>query len=267
MSPTKPQPATRIRNHGRGHSYLLDGEKVPGVTSVLDAIAKPGLIKWAAETTYGYAIDHWAELSELPVSERIKRLERARFERLGEAAERGREVHAQVVRFLAGEEIVPPAGLEGHVDAAIRFVEEWHLEELLVEAPVFSREFGYAGRLDLLARLADGAAWLLDFKTHAKGPFTESALQLAGYRYADFYVVPGELDDDGQAVEHPMPHVDRAGIVHVRADGYDLYPYDAGDEAFRIFGAAQEIAAFLDSPRDRWIGDALRPPALEEAVA
>jgi hypothetical protein len=261
----KAKPDTRIISRGRGHSYLLDGEKVDGVTTVTgNGVPKPQLIKWAAEQTWKYAIDHWDELSGLPPSERISRMEGARWDHLREASERGTEVHKQIERYLAGEPVVPPAGLEGHVDAAIRFVEEWRLEELVVEAPIFSRTFGYAGRPDTFARLADGNLWLLDWKTHAKGPFVESALQLAAYRYADFYVLDGDVDDEGRAVEHPMPRVDRTGIVHVKADEALLYPFDAGPDAFEVFGAVQQVAAFVNSARESWIGDALRPPALEE---
>jgi hypothetical protein len=263
---TKNQPATRMTP--AGHLYYLDSEKVPNVTGIMNAVAKPGLIKWAADETWRYAIDHWDELSALPLSERIKRMEGARFDTLREASERGTEVHKQIQRWLAGEPVVPPFGLEGHVDAAIKFVEEWELEELLVEFPVFSREFGYAGRPDALARLGgQPELWLLDWKTHAKGPFIESALQLAAYRYADFYIVPGELDDDGQAIEHPMPKIDRAGIVHVKADEAVLYPYKADHEVAEIFGAVQQVHQFLNAPRDTWIGDVLRPEPKEEEEA
>jgi hypothetical protein len=265
---TAPKPDTRIVNRGRGHSYLLDGEKVDGVTTVTgNGVPKPALINWAAEQTWKYAIDHWDELTALPPSERITRMQGARFDSLREASERGTEVHKQIELYLAGEPVVPPAGLEGHVDAAIRFVEEWQLQELVVEAPVFSREFGYAGRPDTIAQLADGNLWLLDWKTHAKGPFVESALQLAAYRYADFYVLDGHVDQEGRAIEYPMPAVDRAGIVHVKADEALLYPYDAGADAFEVFGAVQQVAAFVNSARESWIGDALRPPTSEEEAA
>jgi hypothetical protein len=248
-----------------GHLYYLDGEKVPSVTGILGAIAKPGLINWAAEETWKYAIDHWDELSTLPLSERISRMSNARFDTLREATERGQEVHQQIQAYLAGGTVVPPAGLEGHVDSAIKFVEEWELDELLIETPVFSREFGYAGRPDCFASLRgyDGL-WLLDWKTHAKGPFIESALQLAGYRYADFYIRPGEVGEDGQAVEHPIPKVDGAGIVHVKADEAVLYPYKADHDVAAIFGAVQQVHEFLNAPRDTWIGDALRPAPTEE---
>jgi hypothetical protein len=259
---TAAKPSTRMTP--KGHDYYLDGEKVPmSVTGITGAgLPKPQLVDWASRESADVVLNRWDELVQMAPSERYEAVRGARFQTLGEAKERGTEVHTQIVRYLAGEPVVPPAGLEGHIDAAIKFVEEWRLAELLVEVPVFSREFNYAGRLDLLGRLIDGASWLLDFKTHAKGPFVESALQLAAYRYAEFYVVPGELDEHGRVIEHPMPAIDRAGIVHVRADGYDLYPYDAGPEAFVLFGAAQQIAEFTKSPREQWIGAALRPPAV-----
>jgi hypothetical protein len=261
---TARKPETRIIQSGRGHRYLLDGQKVPGVTTILgDGYPKPALINWAANITAGYAVDHWDELAGLNVSERLRRLERARWDTLGEAGERGREVHTLGQRYLTGEPVTAPEGLEGHLDAYVRFVEEWQPVEVAVEAAVFSREYRYGGRFDLLARLIDGMLWLLDFKTAKSGVFPDNALQLAGYRYADFYVLDGELDEQGAAIEHPMPPVDRTGIVWLRADGYDLYPLEAGHEAWEVFGAVQQVAAFATSNRDDWIGDALRPPEPE----
>jgi hypothetical protein len=46
----------------------------------------------------------------------------------------------------------------------------------------------------------------------------------------------------------------------VCSDEAVLYPFDAGPEAFAIFGAVQQVAAFVGSNRESWIGDALRPP-------
>lgn len=264
---TAAKPDTRIVNRGRGHSYLLDGAKVPGVTTILgDGYPKPALINWAAKTTAGYAVDHWDELAALNISARMAKLERARWDDVGEASERGREVHTLGQRFLAGEDVTPPDTLAGHLDSYVRFVEEWQPQEVAVEAAVFSREFRYGGRFDLLARLADNLLWLLD-KTSRSGVFADVALQLAAYRYADFYVLEDEVDDAGVAVEHDMPTVDRTGVVWLRADGYDLYPLEAGAEAFEIFGAVQQVAEFATSSKEQWIGDALRPPETDEAAA
>jgi hypothetical protein len=265
MTARKPKPPTRFTNN---NVYHLDGEGVPGPTKVIgEGFPKPALINWAANATAEYARLHWDELAELPPEEREEVLRHSRKKLTKKATERGKEVHDQVVRYLAGQPIVPPEGLEGHVDAAIKFIEDWHVAEVAIEAACFSREYGYGGRLDLLARLADGLLWLLDWKTSSRGLYLENVLQLAAYRYADFYVLPGDVDERGWYVEHPMPVVDRVGVVWVRADGYDLYPVKADSEAFVVFGAVQQIAEFREygewGASDAWIGPSLLPPPLE----
>jgi hypothetical protein len=55
----------------------------------------------------------------------------------------------------------------------------------------------------------------------------------------------------------PVPRVDRAGIVWLRADGYDLVPVEAGEEAFFVFRCVKWLADFVTDDRDRWVGDAL----------
>lgn len=114
------------------------------------------------------------------------------------------------------------------------------------------------GTLDLVAELADGSLWLLDWKTGASGIFPESALQLAAYQRAEHYIGP-----DGE--EKPMPQVDRCGCVWLRADGYDLVPVDTDDNTFRTFLYAQQVARFAKAPRETYVHEALTPP-VQEAV-
>jgi hypothetical protein len=275
---TTAKPDTRIVQRGRGHSYLLDGQKVPGVTRELDqGVPKPQLVDWAASQSAKYAVDHWDELLALPPSERLEAIRGARWSTLRQAGERGREVHELVHRYIIGEPVSAPDDLVGHFDAARRFVDDWQVEEIAVEVAVFhranpdeGRPHPYGGRFDLLARLADQLLWLLDFKTSLRGVFKEYALQLTAYRYADFYILDGELDKQGAAVEHPMPPVDRSGVVWLSADGsYELTPLETDHAALEAFTAAQQLAAFARSERDDWIGSPLRPPgqADDEAAA
>lgn len=255
---------TRIIQRGRGHSYELDGAKVPGVTTILgDGFPKPALVNWAARFTAEFAVDRWAELSELAISERLRRIERARWDELSTAGERGREVHALGQAYLAGEPITPPEELAGHLEAYIQFEHEWTPEEEAVEAACFSREWNYGGRFDLIAVLADGRRWLLDYKTSRSGVFPETALQLAAYRNAEFYILADRLLE-GEHVEFPMPQIDQCGVVWLRADGYDLLPLEADAQAFAVFLAVREVAQFAKSSKDDWIGEALRPPVREE---
>jgi hypothetical protein len=242
--------ATRRIDRGRGHSYLLDGYPADGVTSILsNGIPKPALINWAARATAGYAVDHWDDLAGLGVAERLRTLERARWADSDGAAVRGTQIHQLAIRHILGEEIEIPEPLTGHVEAYERFRDEWQPVEKFGEVVVGNRKHRYMGTLDLVARLNDGQDWLLDWKT-GSGIYPEAALQLAAYRYAEFYL-------DGKGEEQPMPEVDACGCIWLRADGYDLIPVQADPDVFHVFLYAQQVARFTQQPRDALIGEAL----------
>jgi len=244
---------TYRRQHGRGHSYVLDGHKVPGVTTLINGgFPKRALVDWAARTVAGYAVDTWDELSELSVSERLRRLERAHNAVRDAAGVRGTKVHKLAERLAAGDEVEVPDELVGHVEACVKFLDDWGVEPLFSECPVFSRRHQYGGSPDLVARLADGRVWLLDWKTNQRGPYGDQAFQLAAYRHAEVY-----LDESGRAC--PMPPIDECGVVWLRADGYDLYPVEADEYVFRQFLYIAQVARAADECRD-YIGDAVTPP-------
>ena len=248
---------TRRVDRGRNHSYLLDGHKVPGVTTIIgNGLPKPALINWAGNVTAEYAVDHWDDLAEKSVSEKLKTLKGARFADRDQAANRGTQVHDLAEKLAHGEEIEVPDELAGHVESYVRFLDEWEVDPVLIEVPVFNRRHRYGGTLDLVARIkGHDEPLLLDIKTNRSGPFGEVALQLAAYRYAEFYV-------DRDLTEHPMPEVKGCGVVWVRGDGYDVVPVTAGEGQFRSFLYVAQVAQFADGARDL-IGAALTPPTLE----
>ena len=246
---------TRRINTGKGHKYLLDGEEADGVTTVIsNGVAKPALVGWAANVTRDYAVDHWDELAICAPSERIKQLTGARFADRDAAAGRGTQIHQLAHRLAVGEEVEVPEALEGHVDAYLQFIREWEPEELFAETVVGSRQHGYMGTLDLICRLGS-VTWLLDFKTTRSGIYPEAALQLAAYAHAEFMV-------DAEGIEQPLPAIDRAGCIWLRADGYDLVPVDISATTFRTFLYAMQMAHFVTSDRGVYVGEALPPPAV-----
>jgi hypothetical protein len=259
-------PPVRRVNRGRGHSYVdANGAKVPGVTTIMgNGVPKPALINWAANTTAGYAIDHWDELTEMSPSVRLAKLKEARYADRDAAANRGTAVHALAEKLVHGEEVTVPDELAGHVESYVRFLDEWDVQPVLTEFVVVSHKRGYAGTGDLIADLVDPdrpgerVRWLLDVKTSRSGVYGETALQLAGYRYADFFL-------NGAGHEETVPVVQRTGVIHVRADGYDLVPVEAGPDQFRALLYVQQVANFCAESRDL-VGDALLPPALQESM-
>jgi hypothetical protein len=117
----------------------------------------------------------------------------------------------------------------------------------------------FTGLRDVTADLGalDGERWLLDLKTSGSGVYREVALQLAAYRYAEFFI-----DVDGR--EQTLPKVDRTGVVWLRADGYDLYPVETNRRVFRTFQYVAQVAAFARAEKDDYIGAALAPPTSED---
>lgn len=274
-------PIKRV-NRGRGHSYQdANGNRVPGVTTVIgDGIPKPALMDWGPRVTAEYAVDHWDELGELTPSKRLEKLKKARYEDRDAAANKGTRVHNLAEQLVSDKEIVIPDDLAGHVEAYVAFLEDWEPEPHLVEAVVMSHTHGYAGTLDLGAwfdpqQLLDAgliedqlvaavlrqlveenepALGILDVKTSRSGIFGETALQLAGYRYADVFI-----DDKG--AEQPMPEFHLALALHVRADGYDLFPMTAGREQLRELLYAREVGRFVSEHSRSYVGAALTPPS------
>lgn len=249
----------RRRNSGRGHGYTdANGLKVPGVTTVVgNGLPKSGLIDWAADATAAYAVDHWDELGRLSPTARYKALQKCRYIDVDKAKDRGTQVHTIAEHLVRSEVVNVPDFLAGHVESYVRFLDEWDVRPVLVEAVVMSHTHGYAGTLDLVADLIDPDSpdertlWLLDVKTGRSGIRGDVALQISGYRYADVY-----LDDDGN--EQPMPEVERTGAIHVRADGYDLVPVEAGPAQHRALLYVQQVAEFAESSRGL-VGEPLKP--------
>jgi len=236
---------------GRNHSYEIDGRRADGVTTLIgDGMPKPALVGWAANTTAAYAVDHWDELTGETPSKRLDVLKKARYADLDTAGRRGTEVHQLAEKLSHGLEVDVPDELAGHVESAVKFLDEWNPEVLLTETTVASRAWGYAGTFDLLAKLPDGRVCLMDYKTSRSGIWGETALQLGAYANADVYL-------DAQGGEHPMADlgITEGMAVWIRADGYDVYTVDL-EMGFRIFQHVAWVARKAKNMKDALISEA-----------
>ena len=254
-------PTIERRNHGRGHSYRINGTKTPGVTTILGATtAKPALVNWAGDTTANWAVDHWDDLADLTPSKKLAELKAARFADRDAAANRGTEVHRLAEAYLNGLEIEVPDELEGHVRAYERFAKEWAVKPIHVEVVVGNVTLGYCGTIDLIADLADGHRHLTDLKTSRSGIFPETALQVVAYAKAEFYAVQEE--ETGNWVTHPMAelNIDRLSAVHVTADDYRLVPIQHADEVWEYFRHLNWLYRRLEA-QGEWLGNDRRTPA------
>ncbi len=228
-------PAGIVRKEGKSfgratHWYerVDTGERIDGVTTLIKGfMPTPALIRWASNTTAEQAVDRWDELAGMGVSERLKALKSAAWDARDKAALRGTELHQHAERLIHGETTDVSDEQLPLVESAARFLDDWEAEPILVERSVYHLAHGWAGTLDVVARLRDGRVWLIDYKS-GKGIYGEFALQLSAYAHAEAWV-----DDDDLA--QPMPVIDAGGAVHVRADGYDLVPLDVSDATYAIF--------------------------------
>jgi len=239
------------RNHGRGHSYRIDGVKVPGVTTILNALPKQ-LTKWAAEKGADHAINHWDELATLPLAERHKRIMWAHREDVTSKSVRGTRIHALGDRLAHGEDVKVPDDLRGPVEAYARFLDRWEIATVATETPIAHATYGYAGTADLwgsVGRLGVASA-LIDLKS-GKGVYDEVALQLAGYRYAELW------QPDGPDSERALPAVEDVFVAHIGTDDVRLIPVEVTPEMFRGFLYVFEVHKLLERLKDeRPLGDA-----------
>lgn len=249
-------PPIRRVDRGKGHSYQdANGIRVPGVTTILKALPKDALINWAANATADYALNNWDELATMPPAARLKKIQDGRYEDRDRAANRGTAVHKLAEQLVRGERVEMPDEIAGHTEAYARFLDEFDVRPVLVEAVVMNHRHGFAGTLDLVADFPTlGQRLLVDLKTSRSGVFGEAALQLAAYRNADAYV-----STSGTEVE--MIPVDGCAAVHVRADGYSLRPVEAGPDQFRAFLYLQQIARWDETSREL-VGDEILPPSM-----
>lgn len=233
-----------------GHRYTLDGNPVPGVTTLLSGgLPKPALPRWAAKAAAEYVAANLEVLNALPDAESIvATVKQAPWSQRDRAAVRGTDVHRLAEDLIHGREVDVPADLLGYVEGYVRFLDAWRPEPILTEFAVASRQWWYAGTADALFRLPNGEVLLADWKT-SKGVYGETASQLAAYGGAEFY-----LADDG---EQPIPAYDSLAVVHITPTGTDLYRVADADAAWRDFlhiawtaKAADRIKGQITEPSD-----------------
>lgn len=237
-------------NHGKGHSYRLDGHHVPGVTTAIGKVLdKPALVAWAAKETARYAIDNWASLSDTHPLDRYEALRDACYQTNREAIVDGKRIHDLGERLAHGQEVEVPDELRARVEAYARFLDEWEIETVLTESPCCNTTYRYAGTFDLVARVGklDGIPLVMDIKT-GKGVYSETALQLTAYSRCDLIIesVPQPPGPRGgkrrpRQVERPMPTVMGGAVAHIVRETeesparVDFLPVDTSEDVWNAW--------------------------------
>ncbi len=192
-------PSNSPRPWTRDRFYTIDGCQFPSVTTILDVIAKPALGPWYAKQERRYFETAMLEVLSKPGARDPEYVRSAVVDAVGgvKAADRekqraatiGTAIHAGIewqLRTRLGED----AGSEPVLpDPAAWAVESWKdwtksiaLEPLAIERTVYCEACGYAGTLDLYARV-EGALTVLDWKS-GRAIYPEAFLQNVAYRHA-----------------------------------------------------------------------------------
>ena len=227
---TTPKVATLTRSGSRFYVEPTTGEKVPGVTSVLNAVPKPFLQYWGQKLVAEYAYDNVAAIVNLAVSgEReaaVDMLKNAPRRFTQGRASIGTDAHGIFESMARGEKARVTPETKGHAEQFQMFLDEFQPEFLMMEETCWSDTHRYAGSFDAICQIG-GETVILDYKT-SKSAYPDTALQLAAYRHADHIVRA-----DGNKV--PIPTITGGAVLHIREDEHTLYPYECGQEVFDTF--------------------------------
>lgn len=243
---------SRLAFFEKSHRYKMDGEWVPGVTTLIgDGLPKKQLMYWSARTVAEWVADHPDELDQMRVHGRgplVAFLKETPWQKRDDAADRGTIVHGIAEKVALGQAVEVDDRHAGYIEAAIAFLDDFGVEPLIVERPCYHAEHRWAGTFDLIGRLADGRVALCDWKTADSGIWPETALQLSAYSRATHY-----QDRDGN--DHSMPHVDLAIGVHLQPGGYTAYQMRCDDWTYSRFRHIAICAAVSKSmkERDQWM--------------
>ena len=204
------------------HYYLPDGKPLhgdlrqarknkalPSVTTILSVLAKPGLDNWKQETAILQSLTLPRVDGETdPVF--AKRVVESSRNELRAAADRGTYVHELAEAAVRGQTIAVDAKYQPHWLSLQYWAKSLH-EVIEQETVLVNNDEGYAGRVDLIAKLGDKdehEVEIIDFKTrkfrkvgtfaegmpgvctigdpHKVDSYSTDLYQLAAYCYCQF---------------------------------------------------------------------------------
>jgi hypothetical protein len=247
------------------------GISVPGVTSIISMLPKQDFLgPWQAGLAADLAIDSFDYLQAMAERDRAgaRRYIAGAARRYTETRSKlGSRAHDVFERLMNGEEVsyIHP-DIEPHVKHFREFLAAVNPELVRAEDVAWSDTHGYAGSFDAILRVwvkedafgrvvitpdRSGTPMILmvDYKT-SKSTYSDVALQLAAYRYADKIIDP-------EGVETPMPELDGAAVLHVTEDQWAFKGVNAGPEVFKSFLTLKDVFQWVREDSKDVIGKAL----------
>ncbi len=202
----------RVSFRDSDHTYHLEGKRIPSVTGILGNLSKPALPWWAAKTGAEAIVElltdrvqqwpqgdseHMASGAFVAVEEFptvFDTVQRAHINIRNKAGAKGTTVHGAIEQFHNEFFTMEPPDDPIQRQAFDAFTAWWAEAGLSVvetERKIVDPGGRYAGRLDLVARDADGGLHICDVKT-SNGVYVEAVMQNAAYAAA--YEAEGAVD-------------------------------------------------------------------------
>jgi hypothetical protein len=281
------QPVGEARIPRRAQGFYRDpatGERLRSVTTILNqGSPKEALIHWAGNLVAETAIEHLPDLMRASRNPETRTqaydwLRQAPNRKKDDRADIGSAVHKLIESHILQEpipaDLLENPDLTPYIEHFHRFVDEWQIEFTASEMVVANYDEKYAGTLDftltspLLTRALDapdGVEFMGDTKTGGeldtatsdggvKGVYPEAGVQMSAYRRAPY----GWLRD-GTRVTRPLAH-EVGVILHLRPQGYRLYPVRCSDAEYAAFQSMRAVAEFQTGPAKSVVGTALTVP-------
>ena len=232
------EPKLRVRSSGHGGSgykHPHTGDVVPGVTTVLKRLDKPGILQWAVDNTAAYAVANVDGLLNRteeqgfgflrwywkrdPLKGDLTDIRNYSDGVLNDAAQLGTMMHDWVA---ADHGACPYPDVTDAPFFHWEMVEQWNgfnaqheIEPIHSEFTVWNSEFGYAGTADGLWKI-DGVVTLVDVKT-SRNTWDEHWMQLEALRRCDKMLT----EVDGEWVESPAIVPEKLALFHIRPSDTD----------------------------------------------
>jgi hypothetical protein len=230
----EPDPVTQ---KSKRRSYLIDGQKLPSVTTVLGMLDKPGLMWWSERLAVEGCIE-LARRGGLPLNPdaalgQLTRNGLRHFQVSEQKADRGHLSHDDLVQFAAGRKLPDldtyAADQRGFIQGVAGFLADYRPRIVESELMVASVKHGFAGRLDSLGELgiktqpnglpAPKGLGQIDLKSHDKLPRTKAGTLKTPYPE---HLLQVGLYDVG-ARESGYPQAQWRAILRVDQEGnYDF---------------------------------------------
>lgn len=230
----------KVRTIRRGGSrYYVEaenGDRVPGVTSIIGMLPKPYLTYWAAKMTAEAAvtnIDAVATLAKNDPDAAVDMLKGAHHRYTKGRASVGSDAHDMFERMIRGEHVRRVGmDLEMYRRHFSEFLDVVQPTLVSAEDVMWSDEHEYAGSSDAILRIYDEEEGrhltvIVDWKT-SKNAYPEVALQLSAYAHADRVIGP-----DG--ISSTMFVIDAGAVLHITPERWEFIPVRIDETVFKHF--------------------------------